>query len=198
MWMLAVTSILGCGQGARVDALQAELAQTRKELKLLRDEVRKGTPAVSRPAAEKDAEPKAASTGGVDPVERARRRAVDDDIVEVNSIADAVDQDLGLLEDDVDDQAALLDEVQEAVDDLTEIVNNHADLLDQISEDILGLDQDTQLVRDLQGTLVVDDGRIRIVDADLVLVQGTDANGRPKTNGQILTQPAALRKDRAR
>ncbi|MCA9566821.1 MAG: hypothetical protein KC656_03225, partial [Myxococcales bacterium] len=98
----------------------------------------------------------------------------------------------GSLEATVEAQAAALAEARQAIAELTTIVNNHADLLDGQAEDLATLDRDTQLVRDMQGMVSVQDGQLRIEDANLVLIQGADADGKPRENGRILTQPAVL------
>jgi hypothetical protein len=166
----------------------AELETTREQLAALREEVRERAESVPEPAPLPEAEAPPAQPPAPDAVARALRRAIRADIGQVDSIAKAVDVDLGNLEEDVDDQAAQLAEVEDAVEDLSVIVNNHADLLDQMAEHLLVLDHDTELVHDLQGTLRVKDGQIQIVDANLVLVQGRHADGRPKGNGRLFTQ----------
>lgn len=185
--------LVGCNPDT--SALQKELAETQNEVQVLRARLNQ----LEEKA--KPTEPSVVSTpsggsGGpllVDEVERARRRAVEQNAAQATEeLADAVDEDLATLEDDVDAQADQLEAINDAIDELTEIVNNHADLLDGLGEDILSLDKDVQIARELEPVLSVEDGQLRVRDVNLVLEQGLDAEGEPLPNGRILTRPAAV------
>lgn len=188
------TLLLACATDT--SALEAELKSTRAELDVLRtrlNALQEKPPVV--PGTVDPAEVTGPAGGPLlsDELERAQRRAIDEATLQANSErTDAVDEDLAVLEDDVDAQAVQLEAMNDAIDELTAIVNNHADLLDGLGQDVLALDRDLQIARELEPVLSVQDGQLRIRDVNVVLEQGQEADGSPKPNGRILTEPAVL------
>ncbi|MEO0605627.1 MAG: hypothetical protein AAF211_29615 [Myxococcota bacterium] len=187
MWVLL--GVVGCGWRNDDQALRTELEDARREIATLRTELDAlaesaaggvdGVVASPPPTRVKEAPPARARELATH--EPARRR----DVEAAEDLAGAVDDALGVLEADVDEQARALRAVEASMRDLSAIIDNHAGLIDVLGGEIEVLNSQLALLRALEGTLEVEAGQVRIVDADLVLVPGRDEDGRIKSNGQL-------------
>ncbi|MEN0063404.1 MAG: hypothetical protein AAGA48_14730 [Myxococcota bacterium] len=179
--MVVLLWLLACGWGNDDQALRSELEAAKREIAALRADLE----ALSE-----------APPGGVIKIQASRPRgpqltthepARRSEVEAVKDIARDVDEALGVLESDFDEQARALQALEASMRDLSAIINNHADLIDVLGGEIEVLNGQLGLLRALEGTLEVEGGQVRIVDADLVLVPGRDEDGRVKSNGQIRT-----------
>lgn len=154
---------------AEIGMLRAELAALREESELVSDVVVEGEAQAPRGAAQ-----------------RADLSDLKGELKQTADHAAAVDADLVALETEMNVVLQNLGVMQQQIDSLEGIVNNHADVLDVVAADVDALDAETASVRQINGVISFEDGRVVISGADLLFEPGENEDGSMRPTGPIV------------
>lgn len=175
----------GCGtQTARIASLEAELDALRADIDALEARGPR-TVTVVEPAAEAEAAP----DGGTEPSDLAGRLAATRAaVVASDTLLDEVDEDLSALEDDLDEHDAELETLHSDVEKLSAALHSQSDAIAGIADELELLRSEAVAAQELAARFAVEDGAIVLEGGDLILRQGTRADGRLDGTGRIYTQ----------
>lgn len=184
--LLTVTlaaQLVACLPASELDALERSLVELHKRTAELEHRLE----AQEQAATVRTTPPNNAVVDG--PALNERVRAMRVRVRRTDQMVGAVDEDLGALEEHVDRHMSRLEVLEAAVQELREVTNSHADSIDLLADQIDAWHDDMDFVADLRGVVLVEDGRVVIRDANLLLLQGRrPEDGWPAANGMIITE----------
>ncbi len=179
---LAAQLLVACVPAPELDALERSLVELHKRTAELEHRLEALEQATVRTTP-----PNNAVVDG--PALNERVRAMRVRVRRTDQMVGAVDEDLGALEEHVDRHMSRLEVLEAAVQELREVTNSHADSIDLLANQIDAWQDEMDFVADLRGVVLVEDGRVVIRDANLLMLQGRrPEDGWPAANGMIITE----------